>query len=118
MAATYDNLPVFKACYDLLFVVIAWCAKMTKDFRYTIGEELKRRLIDVEIAIYRANSEKSKEGKIENIYRAQELMVEVKLYIRILHDAKQLSTKHYAMASQMFVEVDKHLMAWRKYNLS
>lgn len=118
MAATYDNLPVFKACYDLLFAIIGWCGKMTRDFRYTIGEELKRRLIDVEIAIYHANSVKEKERKVEYIARAQELMVEVKLYVRILYDAKQLSTKHYAMASQMIVDVDKHLMAWKKYNLS
>lgn len=109
MAATYDNLPVFKVCYDLLFLVIVWSAKMTKDFRYTIGEDLKRRLISVQIAIYHANIEKTKERKVQYISQAQELMVEVKLYVRILHDAKQLSTKHYAMASQIIVEVDKHL---------
>ena len=53
--ATYDNLPVYKACYDLLIKLFRICSKMQRDYRFTLGESMKKELIDLMINIYRAN---------------------------------------------------------------
>ena len=115
MPAKYDNLPVFKQCYDALFQAIEWSAKMQKDFRYGIADDLKRKLIQVEVCIYRANCAKN-ETKIQHIVEALELMVEIKLYSRVLHDARQISTKQFAIACERYVEIEKNLENWKKYN--
>ena len=86
-----ENLPVFKMVYDLLLRIIHECHKMGKDFRYTLGEDLKNLLVRVEVCIYHANEEKGVNAKLAYIDEALEKMLEVKLYVRILHDSKQLS---------------------------
>lgn len=42
-------------------------------------------------------------------------MLEVKLYVRILHDSKQLSLKKYALLAEQMVEIEKHLNDWNQY---
>lgn len=43
--AIYDNLPVFKESYLLLLRFIVVSNKMQRDFRYTLGEQIKTELI-------------------------------------------------------------------------
>ena len=117
MPAKYDNLPVFKLCYDALLQAIQWSGKMHKDFRYGLADDLKRAIMRMEICIYRANSAKSEE-KNQHIVAAMELLVEVKLYSRILRDARQISTKQFALACERYVEIEKNLGNWKKYNES
>lgn len=39
--AIYENLPVFKQSYDLLIDIYGMAKNMSRDYRFTIGEELK-----------------------------------------------------------------------------
>lgn len=43
--AVYDNLPVFKDTYDLLLLFIRQGTHLQREFRYTIGQELKKELM-------------------------------------------------------------------------
>lgn len=110
-----ENLPVFKLAYDLLLRVVHEAHKMDKDFRYSIGQDLKTNLLRVEICIYHANDEKEPCRKVDYIKEALERMLEVKLYVRILHDSKQLSLKKYALLAEQMVEIEKHLNDWKQY---
>ena len=49
------GLPVFRLAYDLLLRLFHDCAKMSKDYRYTLGEDIKTRLLRLEVCIYHAN---------------------------------------------------------------
>ena len=40
--AKYDELPVFKATYDLLLRIYMVSQHWSRDIRYTLGEELKK----------------------------------------------------------------------------
>lgn len=107
----YDALPVFKATYDLLQQVFTFSTKLSKDFRYTLGETVKKEILDICVAIYKANSI---QDKAPEIALAREKIVVIKLYIRILHDMKQISTKQFAFASQRVEDISKQLAAWQK----
>ena len=115
MPSTYDNLPVFKAVYDLLLTTLDVCKRLTKDYRYSLGEDMKKRLFRIEVLVYRTNKEADRVKKAAHITEALELLVEVRLYYRILHDSKQLSTNRYAQIAFDMETVDKHLEQWRKY---
>ena len=52
------------------------------------------------------------------IGEALEIMLEVKLYVRILHDSKQLSLKKYALLCEQMVAVEKNLTDWKKYYMN
>lgn len=88
--AIYDNLPVFKQAYDLLLQILRFTSSVQRDFRYTVGETLKKDVIELCLCIYRANASVEKLPQIE---AARERMVSIKLMVRVLHDMKQISTK-------------------------
>ena len=84
---------------------------MQRDYRYTILQDLKRLLIDLLIMIYRANATWSKQPVISTM---RESVVEVKVYLRLLCDLKQLSEKQYLLLSESAVNISKQLVAWEK----
>lgn len=110
--AIYDNLPVFKATYDLLLQVVKLSVHIRRDARYTMGESLKKEIIGLCVCIYRANMTSEKSPLIEE---AREKLVPIKLLIRLLHDTQQLSTKQYAMLCEHLDTITKQLSAWQKY---
>jgi hypothetical protein len=61
--AQYDELPVYKATYDLLLEMF----RFTKDFnkKCTVGESLKKETIELITLIYRANSRVDKQATIQ-----------------------------------------------------
>ncbi|MCM1150794.1 MAG: four helix bundle protein [Alistipes sp.] len=112
--AIYDNLPVFKATYDLLLQVVKLSVNIRRDARYTLGESLKKEILGLCICIYRANLTAEKGPLIE---QAREALVPIKLLIRLLHDTQQLSTKQYAMLCEHLDVISHQLSAWQKYLL-
>lgn len=62
--AKYDELPVYKASYDLLLEIFRFTKEFNREFKYTVGESLKRETLDLITLIYRANS------KQESIYKS------------------------------------------------
>ena len=110
--AIYDNLPVFKQAYDLLLQILRFTSSVQRDFRYTVGETLKKDVIELCLSIYRANASVEKLPQIE---AARERMVSIKLMVRVLHDMKQISTKQFALTCERMESVSKQLAAWQKY---
>lgn len=110
--AIYDNLPVFKQAYDLLLQILRFTSSVQRDFRYTVGETLKKDVIELCLCIYRANASVEKLPQIE---AARERMVSIKLMVRVLHDMKQISTKQFALTCERMESVSKQLAAWQKY---
>ena len=109
--ANYNQLPVYKATYDLLLYLFQAGRDMQRDYRYTLGETMKKDLTEILVLIYRANSVHEK-GPV--LAEAREKLVAVKLHMRLLHDLKQLSVKAYANASLMAESISKQLSAWQK----
>ena len=109
------GLPVFRLAYDLLLRLFHDCAKMSKDYRYTLGEDIKKRLLRMEVCIYHANDRKEAERKIAYIIEALENLIEVKICVQVLHDSKQLSLKQFAHLCEKMVEVEDHLKKWKTY---
>lgn len=54
--ANYDNLPVYKAAYDLLQSVYEKTGNVPRDVRFTLVETLKNELTEIIVLIYKANS--------------------------------------------------------------
>lgn len=81
---------MFKDTYDLLLLFIRISGNLQRDFRYTIGQELKQELMNLCISIYQANGTTEKEFFINE---GRKRMVVVKLNFRILHDTKQIKRK-------------------------
>jgi len=107
--AIYDNLPVYKACYDLLIDAYDVCSRVNREFKYTLGDKLKNDITDLMVCIYEANASHEKKSHLRN---AKQLLIKVKIYIRLLHDLRQLSTRRLALLSDKAETVSKQLTAW------
>ena len=58
--ALYYHLPVYKTSYDLLLAVFQLTKNFSREYKYTIGQDLKKTATDMILNIYRANSRTSK----------------------------------------------------------
>lgn len=110
----YDNLPVYKATYDLLLILFHLNRNFQRDYRYTLGENIKNELINVLVCIYKANTTLQKAVILES---AREHVVVVKLQFRLLADLKQISIKQYAQVAERIECVSKQLSAWHKSSM-
>ncbi len=53
--AQYDQLPVYKAGYDLLILIFQLSHSLNREYKFTLGEKLKNEVTDLLTNIYRAN---------------------------------------------------------------
>lgn len=53
--ATYDNLPVYKTSYDLLLELFKIANNFSRDYKFTLGEQIKKETLEMIIFIYKAN---------------------------------------------------------------
>ena len=86
--AQYDNLPVFKAIYDLLLEVYQRTRNVPRDLRYTLVQDLKNELLDLMVLVYQANGQREKEPLLR---KSLEVFMYVRLRIRLLKDMHHLS---------------------------
>ena len=107
----YNELPVFKASYDLLLSVFQFTANFKREFKYTVGERLKNETLALITLVYRANSSKE---KVEIIQQAREQIELIRLLIRILKDLKQISLKSFVRINEQIENVSKQLAGWQK----
>jgi hypothetical protein len=109
--AHYNELPVYKAAYDLLLHIFRLSHNLSREYKFTLGEKLKNETTDLLTNIYRANKTRDKSGFIE---KARESVEIVRLYIRILKDTGQLASKKHIFVNSSIETVSKQLAGWHK----
>lgn len=63
--ALYYDLPVFKDVYKLVLKVFDYTKDFPREYRYTLGQDMKKDSIQLVRSIYRAN--KAKEKQVEDV---------------------------------------------------
>ena len=114
--AKYDELPVFKATYDLLLRIYMVSQHWSRDIRYTLGEELKKEVIEILQLIYQANASKK---KIAFLSSCRVKLIKVRLQIRVAKDLKQLQASTRVSDGNLTVPsracyVNSVTLLWRK----
>ena len=109
--AKYDELPVYKASYDLLLEIFLFTKDFRRDYKYTAGESLKKETLELITLIYRANS---KADKRETLQLAREKIEVIRLFIRLMKDLKQVSIKKFVALNKKIESVSRQLTGWHK----
>tara|TARA_Y100000385_G_scaffold249176_1_gene270360 strand:- start:219 stop:449 length:231 start_codon:yes stop_codon:yes gene_type:complete len=63
--ALYYDLPVFKEVYQLIMKIFEYTKDFPKEYKYTLGQDMKRDGIQLVRSIYRANKAKNKTEYLE-----------------------------------------------------
>lgn len=109
--ALAEELPVYKASYDLLLAMFNLAKSFRKEFKYTIGESVKNETVAAVTNIYRANCTTA---KIEYIRAARENVEVIRLYVRLLKDLHQISVQQLVFLNARIENVSKQLAGWHK----
>lgn len=108
---TYEELPVYKASYDLLLEIFKFTSGFSKEYKYTVGENLKQETIDLLKLIFRVNSNMDKTVILQE---ARERIEVIRLYIRIMKDLHQINLKLFVQVNQKVEDVSRQLAGWQK----
>jgi hypothetical protein len=106
-----EELPIYKATYDLVLVVFRLVKNFNKEYKYTIGESLKKETVEAITNIYRANITEDKRAYLS---KARENVEVIRLYFRILKDLRQINVKQLVFANSHIENVSKQLTGWLK----
>ncbi|MDP3956946.1 MAG: four helix bundle protein [bacterium] len=109
--ATYDNLPVYRASYDLLVDLFRFTKDFSREYKFTLGESIKKETVEMITAIYRANS--TMVERRERIQAARENVEVIRLFLRLLKDLNQVNVKKFVSLNEKLESVSKQLTAWR-----
>jgi len=109
--AHYNELPVYKATYDLLLAIFQFTKEFSKEYKYTVGESLKKETIELLTLIYRANTIYQKADVLQ---MAREQIEVIRLLIRVMKDMKQINLEKFVKINQAVENVSKQLAGWQK----
>jgi len=108
--ALYDELPVYRDVYALILKVYEYTREFPREYRYTLGQDLKRDSMVLVRSIYRANKAREKREFLEAFLDDFELL---KLELRVCVDMKILSMKKQAELATLMVSIGKQVTGWR-----
>jgi hypothetical protein len=83
--ALYYELPVYRDTYKLILLIFQYTKDFSREYKYTLGQDMKRDAMVLVRGIYRANKSKEKHEYLETLLDDFELL---KLQIRLCHDLK------------------------------
>ena len=105
----YDNLPVYKVSYDLIIKTFDVVTYFRREYKYSLGESIKKEIIELISNIYKANSAQQKASSIAN---ARANIETVRLFFRLSKDLKQIDLPAFVEINQMIESISKQLTAW------
>ena len=113
--ALHTQLPIYRAAYDLLDVVVDLAKNMPRDFKASIGGKLRDEVVAVTILIFRANTARDKGPHLQSL--TERLQV-AELMLRLARDKKLISIPQYARAVELTTGIGKQCSGWRRASAS
>ncbi|MBQ9207297.1 MAG: four helix bundle protein [Treponema sp.] len=109
MALIYD-LPVFNDVYGLSLRLFQLTSNFPREYKFTLGQDMKRDCINLVRYIYRANKAKEKSQYLEEFLDHFEIL---KFEIRLCTDLKLITMKHQAELASKMNSIGRQITAWR-----
>jgi hypothetical protein len=113
--SSFQELPVYKSSYDLLLGIFQFTKGFSKEYKYTVGETLKKQTLDLLVLVYRANSRKDKLGVLQE---AREHIEAIRLLVRVMKDLQQINLTTFVQVNQKIEDVSRQLTGWQRAQVS
>lgn len=110
--ALSEELPIYKASYDLLERLTDLAKDLPKFFRYSVGTRMVDLALDMLAQIYRANMSKN-----DRVQALTDLLIshrQLLMLLRVCYHQKALSTGRYAELVKLLDSIGRQTTAWRQ----
>jgi hypothetical protein len=108
--ALYYDLPIFHATYKLTLSIFELTKHFSREYKFTLGQDMKRDCLNLVRSIYRANKTKEKEKYLEQFLDEFEVL---KFEVRLCKDLNLISIKQQADLVQLMESIGKQITGWR-----
>lgn len=112
--ALYYDLKVFQDVYQLILKVFEFTKDFPREYKFTLGQDMKQDAIVLVRSIYRANKAKNKTEYLEQFLDDFEIL---KLEIRLCVDLKIMSFKKQSEIALLMEGIGKQITGWRNAGL-
>ncbi len=111
--ALYYNLAVYESSYKLLQIILLETDNFSRQYKYTLGQQMKDEAMIIIKNIYRANKALD---KIPALEQARESLEMIRLNLRLVQDFDQLDLKKFVKINQNIEDVSKQLANWENFS--
>ncbi|MBQ6276939.1 MAG: four helix bundle protein [Bacteroidales bacterium] len=113
--ALYYELPVYRDTYKLILMLYRYTHDFPREYKYTLGQDIKRDSLQLVRGIYRVNKASDKE---KHFYAVLDDFEMLKFQIRLCTDLKLLSIHQQAELVELSSSIGRQLTAWsQKYKM-
>ncbi|BBB65875.1 hypothetical protein UNDYM_1622 [Undibacterium sp. YM2] len=109
--ALHHDLPIYQKAYELLKLATNVTKNMPKDFKGSIGGEIRSLCLQNIVLIANANAAQDKTAYLSKLL---EQVHAAEILFRLCKDMRFISTKQYAEAVQLTDDVGKQANGWKK----
>lgn len=107
--AVYTNLPIYKLSYTFALEITKMYPNLPRDCRYSMAQQMRQRVLDLIVLIFRASRSKD---KVLLISEMREVTVEIQVYCRLMKDMKYITDKKYVSLIDYTEMMSKQLSSW------
>jgi hypothetical protein len=108
--ALYYELPVYRDTYRWVLRIHEITREFPRDFKYTLGQDMRRDALTLVRCLYRANKSRERVEPLEAFLDHFELL---KMELRLCGDMKLMSIKNQAELGLMMDGIGKQVTGWR-----
>jgi hypothetical protein len=112
--ALYSELPVYREVYRLTLRVHQLTQGFAREFKYTLGQDMKRDCLQLLRDVYRINRSRDRAPLLEAFLDDFELL---KLEIRMCGDLRLLTVAQQAELAELTTSIAKQITGWRNTSL-
>jgi hypothetical protein len=113
--ALYYDLPVYKDVYSLILILYRYTKEFSREYKYTIGQDLKRDALVSVRGVYRVNKASDKAEHFVQLLDDFEL---IKFQIRLCGDLKLFTIKQQSELIELCDTIGKQKRTYPKGSLS
>ncbi len=107
----HQHLPIYKLAVDLLDLAVDLTRNMPRDFKASLGAEIRSELIRLIVLIGRANAATD---KVPHITELLEHLQVAELLLRLCHGKRFISLAQWSRAAELTATIGKQAGGWRK----
>ncbi|MGH7196109.1 MAG: four helix bundle protein [Candidatus Saccharimonadales bacterium] len=111
MTLHYD-LPVYKDTFSLIQLIYAFTQDFPRDYKYTLGQDMKHDCMQLMRSIYRAN--RLKADRVRYLDEFLDNFELLKLEVRLAAELKLLPRSKQARLVALMESIGKQIMGWQK----
>lgn len=106
-----DEMVIFTRCFDLLAWLMPKAETFPRAHRFTVTQRLMNAALDLQEGLIEAQSQRGA-PRLVALRTADGVLARLRLYLRLAHHWRWLSSGQYSHVSEMVAEIGRLLGGW------